>query len=128
MSNQTKLTLQIVLAKIQDVTEFLGIELTDVNQRGIFGDTPLHVTAVWGDAQAAKVLIEAGADVGAKGERQDTPLHHAVAQGHPEVVKLLVENGARTDVRNADGETPLDFAISHRNNEIVEILNRGRSQ
>ncbi|MHB8715773.1 MAG: ankyrin repeat domain-containing protein, partial [Sulfuricaulis sp.] len=80
------------------------------------------------DAQAAKVLIEAGADVSAKGERQDTPLHHAVAQGHPEVVKLLVENGARTDVRNADGETPLDFAISHRNNEIVEILKRGRSQ
>ncbi|MBI3897503.1 MAG: ankyrin repeat domain-containing protein [Gammaproteobacteria bacterium] len=115
-------TLKSVLAKIQEVTEFLGTELTDVNQRGIFGNTPLKVATVWGDPQAVRVLIEAGADVNAKVEDGYTPLHHAIAQGHSAVARLLIDNGARADMSNNDGQTPLDFAYKYGQREIAELL------
>jgi len=62
--------------------EFLELPLDDVNQRGNFGDYPIHVTAMRGDVDELRALIEAGADVNAAGELGHTPLHQAVAQGH----------------------------------------------
>ena len=53
-----------------------------VGTRDPDGDTPLHKVALWGDNHAAKVLIDAGADIDARGDMGLTPLHFAVMQGH----------------------------------------------
>src|SRR5450755_3085496 len=55
-----------LLSRIQGVVEFLDTKLTDVNQKGMFGNTPLKVAVVWGDLDAVRMLIDAGADVNAK--------------------------------------------------------------
>lgn len=115
-------SLKEVLAKINEITEFLGVNLTNVNQRGIFGNTPLKVAIVWGDKDAVKILLKAGADVNAKLEDGYTPLHHAVAQGDLDMVRILVVNGARINEQNTDGDTPMDIALLQRNNEITELL------
>ena len=48
--------------------------------RAANGDTPLHA-AIWaGDDEAARALIDAGADVNAMGEDGYTPFHAAIAQ------------------------------------------------
>ena len=48
--------------------------------RAANGDTPLHA-AIWaGDDEAARALIDAGADIDAAGEDAYTPLHAAIAQ------------------------------------------------
>jgi hypothetical protein len=44
-------SVQDVLSRVQDVTEFLGVQLDDVNQTGIFGNTPLAVRANRDDGQ-----------------------------------------------------------------------------
>lgn len=86
-----------VLEKIReaDLSSFAGVELSsaDVRDRG-FGETLLHVVAIWGDVDSARILIEEGATIDVPGEHGCTPLHEAALQGHVEVVKLLLSKGA----------------------------------
>jgi orotate phosphoribosyltransferase len=70
-------------------------------QRAANGDTPLHA-AIWaGDDEAARELIDAGADVNAVGEDGYTPLHAAIAQSNVGLARRLTERGASWDASNA---------------------------
>jgi hypothetical protein len=66
-------------------------------------ETPLITAASYGDAEVAKVLIEAGADVDARsapnsgGVPDGTALAHAAVFGMTQVLDLLVAAGARID-------------------------------
>jgi FOG: Ankyrin repeat len=111
-----------VLAQVQEAVPFLGIELKDVDQRSIFGDTPLILVMTWGDVAAASLLIEAGADVSVKGEDGDTALHRAASFGHAELIALLLANNARASAENDDGYTPLQLAELGGNEAIVQML------
>lgn len=69
------------------------------------GDTALHVMAWRKDHDAARILIEAGADVNALGDMDQTPLHVAVMQQDPAMVRMLLESGTRDDVVSEFGAT-----------------------
>ena len=57
------------------------------------GDTPLHA-AIWAeDNEAARALIDAGADVNASGEDSYTPLHAAIAQRNATLARRLTDRG-----------------------------------
>lgn len=99
-----------VLLRVGKVTEFLGIQLSSVNQVGIFGNTPLSVTITWGDYEAANLLVAAGANVNAEVEAGNTALHHAVLFNQLKIVELLLEHGASRTASNRDGQTPLELA------------------
>lgn len=55
----------------------------------ITGFTPIHHAAEAGSPEAARVLIEAGADVNLPSYAGQTPLQRARFGGHKEVVDLL---------------------------------------
>ena len=75
-----------------------------------FGITPLGWAALNGQTEAAKLLIEKGADVNARSRDGSTPLNSAAFLGRVEMVKLLLEKGADTTLRSNDGTTPTDVA------------------
>jgi len=66
------------------------------------GFTPLHLAAFFGQLDAARLLVERGADVGAvsRNELAVPPLQSAVAAGEREIAHLLLDAGARPDERN----------------------------
>ena len=71
------------------------------------GTTPLMLAALFGQTQAAALLIENGARVQAENSKGDTALHLAAFFAYPETVKLLLTNGADRNAKNNMGATPL---------------------
>ena len=61
--------------------------------------------------EAAKLLLDLGADVNASNEAGQTSLHAAAAIGANGVVRFLVERGAGVDAKTRQGRTPLDEAL-----------------
>jgi hypothetical protein len=88
------------------------------------GWTPLHLAAFFGRLDAARVLLDAGADVHAVSQNSlaNTALHAATAGKHEEVALLLLQNGARSDAVDAGGYTPLQIATQNQLKAVVERM------
>jgi len=114
-------TLEGLLLRIGEAAYFRGFEVTGPNSLGLFGTTPLHIAATWGDCEAIRMLVEAGADLDACGEHDFTPLMEAVSQGHVEAVTLLVKLGAKP-LANEDGHSPSEFAAILKNSALEQFL------
>jgi ankyrin repeat protein len=114
--------LKAIFQKVGETADFADIEIKDVTTRGLFGDTPLHVAAIWGDVSAGQLLLAAGADRNASGEDGNTPLHEAVAQGNRAFVQLLLESGVSLKELNNEGQTALDLAELLNEFEIKQLL------
>ncbi|WP_231409798.1 ankyrin repeat domain-containing protein [Ralstonia solanacearum] len=113
-----------ILRMVGATAEFLFAEVNDINQRGCFGDTPLHVVCSWGDVDAVDALISAGADINAKGELGKTPLFSAVIGGSVAVLDRLLVAGADPAIQDEDGNTVLQFAraLNYGSSPIIERL------
>jgi uncharacterized protein len=102
----------------------------DPNVYSADGFTPLHFAVMGGHVDAARSLLEAGADPNAMSRHRFVkvrPLHTAcaleVSVENPDVVRLLVEHGADVDGRNAEGgATPLHNAAQSGSVELVRAL------
>lgn len=76
------------------------------------GTYPLHVAAEFGRGDAARVLLEYGADVTLLDLENDAiALGWAAFFGRPEVVAVLLEAGSEPSQRNKHGLTPLGCAV-----------------
>ncbi|UCF79557.1 MAG: serine hydrolase [Candidatus Eiseniibacteriota bacterium] len=82
---------------------------SDLNEKDMFGSTPLIIAATFGKTEVAKALVEAGADMTIGNNENSTPLHVAAFFGHTDIVRALLDNGADRHVRNITGATPLDI-------------------
>lgn len=77
----------------------------DPNRREALGSTgfaSLHWAAVYGHAEIARLLLDAGADTEARSEHEHTPLMVALQKRHVEVLQLLLERGATPHVKDLD--------------------------
>ena len=88
------------------------------------GFTALHYTAFFGKAEAARVLIAAGAGVNVVSENPLTvqPLHSAAAGRHHEVCRVLVAAGADINATQQARYTPLHEAAQQGDDELVELF------
>jgi ankyrin repeat protein len=76
------------------------------------GTYPLHVAAEFGQADAARLLLEYGADVALLDSENDAiALCWAAFFGRPEVVAVLLEGGSEPSQRNKNGLTSLGCAV-----------------
>ncbi|EEF62825.1 ankyrin repeat domain-containing protein [Pedosphaera parvula] len=112
---------QAVLERVKETADFGYVDFSDINTTNELGDNALHCVIVWGDYEAAKILLAHGINVNQKGEEGYTPLHLACSFGHKEIVQLLLEHGADTFARTA-GDLPFTTARLTGNDEICELL------
>lgn len=70
--------------------------------------TPLITAAAVGKTEAAKILIEAGADLNYQNNDGSTALHTAAFFCREEIVEALLEKGADKTLKNKAGMTALE--------------------
>lgn len=88
------------------------------------GWTPLHLSCFFGRVDAARLLLEAGADpsAGSRNSMANTPLHAAAAGRHLRVCRLLLQKGADPDARQHGGYTALHSAALHGDRDLLNLL------
>jgi uncharacterized protein len=99
------------------------------------GESALHMAAVKNRTEAAKLLIQAGANVNQCTHADvstdmiegklwgETPLHFAAAYGDLETIEALLAAAADRSLTNAKGERPLNYAEREkRPGEIMDSL------
>jgi uncharacterized protein len=79
--------------------------------------TPLIYAARAGSVEAARVLLEAGADVNQVSRYGWSPLLAATQNRNYQMGKFLIEHGADVNIANKGGWTPLYLATDNRNLE-----------
>jgi Notch-like protein len=86
-------------------------------------ETPLHLAARHARADAAKTLLDSGADANAQDITGRTPLHAAVASDAQGVFHILIKNrSTNLNARTEDGTTPLILAARLAIEGMVEQL------
>lgn len=96
----------------------------NLEERDENGRTPLLLATCANDIEAARRLIEAGADVNAKDNIHDTPFLYAGAEGRLEILRLTLAHGASLRDTNRYGGTALIPACHHSHPETVRELLR----
>ena len=92
------------------------------------GFQPLGLASFFAHVQAAKLLLERGAEVNSasRNDFEVMPLHSAAATGYSEVryelAKLLLEHGADPNARQQDEFTPLMAADQHEDARLRALL------
>lgn len=115
-------TLQSVLESVNSLGDFASRPAKSASDRGAYDDYPIHKVAIWGDVEAAKVLLANGADINAAGEDSDTPLHRAVAGGSAAMIRFLVSSGANVNVPDRYGVSPLQAAEMSGNQDLLRAM------
>ena len=86
------------------------------------GQMSLHMAAVNGLQQNARLLLDSGARIeDADGEGR-TPLHLAALNGGRQIVSLLLDRGANVDARDTAAATPLHLAAKRYGDDIARLL------
>ena len=89
------------------------------------GFTALHYAAFFGTSEAARVLLEHGADANALATHPQLkvrPIHSAAASQQRETVRLLLDHGADANSGQEGGFTALHSAAFHDDRELAELL------
>jgi ankyrin repeat protein len=86
--------------------------------------TALHTAALAGNAEAVKLLIDAGANVNAEDVRGMTPLMWAVSTDRPNVsiVRMLIAKGSDVSIRSKSQETVADWARKFNHSGVMTEL------
>lgn len=111
--------------RLADLTNALG-HPGAISAFSFDGWTPLHLASFFGQRDACRALLDAGAAVHvlSRNSLRNTPLHAAVAGKHGDVALLLLERGADPSIRDAGNYTPLSIAEENQLGVVVEAMKR----
>jgi ankyrin repeat protein len=108
--------------------ELLDDDPSRVNAWAADGFQPLGLASFFGHADAARLLVEQGAEVNSASRNnfKVMPLHSACATRDPEaryeIAKLLLEHGADPNARQQGDATPLLAADQNEDSRLHELL------
>ena len=116
------------LGRIDRLRELLDADPSLANAWADDGFQPLGLASFFGHVQAARLLVERGAEVNSasRNDFKVMPLHSAAATGDPDVryelAKLLLEHGADPNARQQGDFTPLMAADQHEDERLRALL------
>jgi uncharacterized protein len=119
------------LGRVDRIRELLDEDRTRANAFGEDGFHPLGLACFFGHTDAARLLLERGADVNAlsRNEHVQTAAIHAAtaAQGTDEttryeLVKLALENGADPNLPQGGGFRAIDAARQNNDSRVEQLL------
>ena len=93
------------VGRTRGLEELLDAEPALARSWSADGFTALHLAAFFGQEEAARLLLDRGADprvVSKHSEIQVAPVQSAAAGGHDAIVRLLLERGAQLDDFESD--------------------------
>jgi uncharacterized protein len=102
--------------------EFIGEEIIDVTQPGLFGSQILHLAAFSNRVEDVALSIAGGADINAIGDLGLSPLHYAVLGGSAEVAQFLIAHGTDLTLENEFQETPRQMADLIGESNVAAVL------
>jgi len=113
----------LMATRSSDIVSLLVARGADVKARSKRGETALADVVGRGDLEAARLLLDTGADVNAVDYRGYTPLMHATQYDRDalEIVRLLLAHGAHVNV-TAEGQTPVSIAARRGDTELTRLL------
>ena len=97
-----------------------GRQLSQTKQP--LNDTAMHLAARRKDANLAKVLIEAGAQVDLQNKEGQTVLHLASIMGDDNMVRVLFMARANANLQDNEDRAPIHLAAERGYSTIVEFL------
>ena len=106
------------------IEELIDADPAAVNAYAPDGFQALGLASFFGHLDAARLLLERGADVNSPSHNPQMvmPLHSSVAGQHFELTQLLIEHGADVNATQQSGFTPLQGAAQNGQVEMVELL------
>lgn len=104
------------------VKELISKNDMNINQKDLYGYTPLHLAVRFNFFEIAKELIDNKADINTIDIYKDTPLLDSVRSGYNEISKILICNKADIKVLDKFNKTPLDYALLRNDENIVLLL------
>lgn len=110
---------------VEEVLKLLDEDPGSVNRQDYFGYAPLHMAALYGNANVAELLIDRGANIELKDNHGMRPLHKASRNGQYDVALLLLKHGAEVDAPDIHQNTPLGWAIPGPANMVALLLEHG---
>jgi ankyrin repeat protein len=93
-----------------------------LNERESNGDTALTWACWTGKHDAAKFLLDSGANIEAPGMQGKTPLIWAAQGGRTDVVRLLLKRGANINAQDDQGQTALKICDNNAQKQVAEII------
>jgi ankyrin repeat protein len=112
------------LGEIDHLKKALNEDAAKINAVNNDGFQPLGLACIFRRAEAARLLVERGADVNTPSHNDQcmAPLHSAAGGRSLEIARLLLEHGADVDAVQKGGYTPLHAAVQNEQLEMVELL------
>jgi len=116
------------VGRVNQLQELLDGDPSLANAWAEDGFQPLGLASFFGHVEAARLLVERGADVNSasRNDMKVAPLHSAAAEKDPEtryeLATVLLEHGADPNARQQDDFTPLMAADQQGDARLRELL------
>ncbi|KAI9675505.1 MAG: Ankyrin repeat domain-containing protein 44 [Trizodia sp. TS-e1964] len=105
-----------------NLVEDLKAAGANIDERDIYGNTPLMVAAGRSNISITLHLLNCGASLWAKNHDGHTALHLATVHGNFEMMQLFLVNGANTEATDLAGDTALMIAAKGGHNRRVKLI------
>jgi ankyrin repeat protein len=112
------------LGEVERLRELLGADPTLAQARSDDDFTALHYAAFFDGPDAARLLVDHGADANAFADNElgVHPLNSAAAAGQREVAAILLQHGANPNAPTRRGFSPLDAAKENGDEQLAALL------